>query len=160
LTASERLAFLTGAIDCYVFDVHGTEYSDESLESYVQAITTYYLHHPEASKLSVPDVMRKVPRQGAKPQAAVGRSDDLNDGEFWRQTPGREKLVFVEGYLACRARYLRSNTGMPVALIASEISKWYGVSDEDASQADAHRSADKVGDVIDRIVVVREKPQR
>lgn len=152
LSERERLEFVTGALDCYINDVHGTQYLDESFSSNVKAITDYYAHHPEDSKLSVLDVMRRVPRH-TTPQAAHGRSkDNTVDGEYWRQADGPWRSALVEGYLACRAKYLQSHTTMPIASIVSRISKWYGVSEADPSEIDDHRSADKIGDLIDRMV--------
>ena len=169
LTAEERTKFYSGVIDCYIVEAHGKTYSDGPIESVVQAISTYYQRHPEASRRSVLDVTLEVSTSDTSPHLAGERHRDPGaeywdephgyfDGEYWRQSVDPERQAFVRGYLACRAKYLHSTTDVSIAVIVSKISKWYGVKDDDPSEIDDRHANDKIGDLLDRIV--NEKHRR
>ena len=129
----------------------------------MRAISTYYQRHPEASQRSVLEVAFEVSKAGVTPHVASGGESwrerhGYFDGEYWRQSDDSERQAFVSGYLACRAKYLHLTTDVPMAVIVSNISKWYQINPEDVSDIDPLRSNDKIGDLLDRIL--KEKHRR
>lgn len=151
VSPAERLAFVTGVVDCYLFDVRGKEIADESFASFQRAVTGYYDRHPEDAKLSVLDVMKTVPQKSKPENLQGGRSDDVIDGEYWRTSRVAVRVAFVEGYIACREKFLHQASGhMPATSIESKISQWYRLTED--GEVDDSRDRDKVGDLINRFV--------
>ncbi len=155
LSTDARTAFLAGYYDCYIWDVRGTAYSDGSLMQEAATISKYFKSNAGAENTLVLQVLKNL--NAGKKHAVVQANDrhGENDGDYWRQMGHEERLAFVRGYILCQNEYLHTGFSKTTESYVNDISKWYGVSDQDVSELSTKTGNDKIANVLLRL---RDKP--
>jgi hypothetical protein len=144
-SADQRDGFLSGYLDCYVYDARGNDYSGRSIQQQIAEVSVFYRARPERLETLVAEVVRGLTGpHDRRPTARHG----AYDGEFWRQTSLAGRTAFIAGYLACQTGDLHAAFPASPEAYARAISAWYGISDTDESQLNEKRANDKIGDIL------------
>jgi hypothetical protein len=149
--SDQRVGFVVGYIDCYVFVLKGPQTFLESWYEYQKRVDEYYHGHPSERGKPVSQALGVVASYPAsRPAKKWAERHGFFDGEYWRQSVPSQRLGFVQGFLDCQneheaspARYSR-----PDSWYVSESSEWYGVKSEDPGEVNAKRSGKKIADVL------------
>lgn len=149
LSATEQDGFVSGYLDCYIWDAKGVDYSDEPIKQQIGRVSDSYKTNRGATSTTVPEVLRKLAR--SRNHEHLGERHGIYDGEFWRQLSPPGRVAFVQGYLVCERLYLSNRFSGAHETYVKTISTWYGVSNTDESQLNDKTANDKIGDVLTRL---------
>jgi hypothetical protein len=139
LDNDERVQFLAGFIDCYVYDFGDRNNTfPESWYTYAPRITQYYQQPNSQVSRSVTSVLFDIrSKHPAKPlpggETWTNRHGFFN-GEYWREITPDQRVAFIEGYLACYREHLgarRRKFSKPAGTYAENISRWFGINGDD-----------------------------
>jgi hypothetical protein len=149
LTQNEKVQFVSGLSDCFIYDAHGRHaVSPSSLAA--RKITDYYESHPNRSASSVLAVFHGLGDSAAWASERHG----YFDGDYWRMLDNTGRHSFVLGYLACRSVYLHTQMRDIPDVYVAKISTWYRVgSAAPSDEVDPSRASDKIGDILGRLLV-------
>jgi hypothetical protein len=151
----QRAGFLAGQLDCAIYEAGQTQLSGVSWYALGPEITRYY-NDPQSNrqtpirelipKLSFQKKLHQVGRKGENTPEKHG----VFDGEYWRQSPPEHRAGFVDGFLDCYLRLPSKSAGFSQThgAYVSEISRWYGVNEDDPSRINEKRSGAKVANVL------------
>lgn len=151
LSQKEKDAFFSGETDCYLYDFKGPRHINGSRLEGVRRIDKYYSDNPGNQMLSVSEVIQKLsePVKNTPPVA----DHAYFDGEFWRMLFTRaEKAAFVDGYWACRSKYMATSPSRSTDYYVQELSKHFGTNDDDPGEGNPATSNDKIGNVLVRLL--------
>jgi hypothetical protein len=149
LSVSEQDAFVSGYLDCYIWDAQRTDYSDKPIRQQRDSISSFYRANPQFASTPVPELLRKLARTGGPNRGAERHG--VYGGDFWRQLSATGRVAFLRGYIACNSLYMTTRFSRTPETYAKTISRWYGVSDADESQLNDKTANDKIGDVLARL---------
>jgi len=149
LSAAEQNAFVSGYLDCYVWEAKGSDYSGQSIQQEIRSLSDFYWMNPGKMGTSVPEVLQKLDRPNHHEQ--TGEWHGVYDGDFWRQLSPPGRVAFIRGYIACVRLHLSNRFSRPLETYVKTISAWYGVSDTDESELNDGTANDKIGDVLARL---------
>lgn len=165
----EQYGFLSGYMDCYTGEYHGSVPFTKDVQSYADAVTQYFQGSVERRRQSVSealDTIRGAAADSAQaPPAAAGGGGDSHgtyDGRFWFDADPAAQLGFVEGYLACHAAKLKDADAKftkPPAEYVPLINEAYGITD-DSEDVDADKAPIKLADVLHRLRDASPEPQK
>jgi len=154
----EQYGVISGYKDCYVFEYRGDLAFTREIQTYIDALTKYYLSDVALRKRTVSEALDFV-HKIANEQAAPGASDTPTkahadfDGTFWFDADPAAELGFVEGYLACHSAKVKDADGK-FSKAPSEyvdlINKAYNITD-DTDEVDADKAPMKIADVLHRL---------
>jgi len=147
----QRLGFVAGYIDCYVFVRKGPLPFLESWDQYEQRVTEHLKKHVADSSKPVTQVLEAI---SAKPVAKTldkwEEKHGVFDGDYWRQAAPSQRVGFVQGFLECQrkdgkavARFSRSDDWY-----VAQISQWYGIKENDPGEINPERESKKIADVL------------
>src|SRR5437868_1021333 len=93
LQRQDKIGFVSGYLDCYIWAASGKKYSDSSIEEQVTAVDHFYAIKPKQQRISVPDILSSLgERHEGRP---TGEPHGTYDGDYWRQSDAR--LSFISG---------------------------------------------------------------
>lgn len=156
ISQEEQLGFVSGYLDCYIYDAHGGGNTSGSLQSYVDNVSQFYRSDTTDTGKSVPDLLRRQitarSASTAKSASSSSNSHSYFNGNYWRQLEDERRIGFVEGYASCRSGFLHDEhlKNLDSKKCASEISQWYGVDPADPSAINESRVTTQVSEIIDR----------
>ena len=111
-TPHQRGSFFVGEEDCYIFDVHGRQYSEYMTDESAAKATAYMVDHRGKLKNSdILDVFRTVFKNERHPKGDRGgemypEKHGIFDGDYWNSLSDDDMAIyFVKGYLACQKKY-------------------------------------------------------
>jgi len=147
----QRLGFVDGYIDCYVFVRKGPLPFLESPNQYEQRVTEHLKNHVSDCSKPVTQVLEVI---AAKPAAkTTGKWEEehgLFDGDYWRQAEPSGRVGFIQGFLECQrkdgkavAKFSRSDDWY-----VAQISQWYGIKEDDPGEINPKRESKKIADVL------------
>jgi hypothetical protein len=146
----QRLGFVAGYMDCYVFVRKGPLPFLESWYQYEQRVTGYLKKHVADRSKPVTEVLEAI---AAKPVAKTIKWEEehgIFDGDYWRQALPSERVGFIQGFLECQrkdgkavAKFSRSDD-----LYVAQISQWYGIKEDDPAEINPERESKKIADVL------------
>lgn len=148
-----RTGFVAGYVDCFVFERGAGQKFLLSREDYEEAISKFYVSHPKEVNKSVaeviPQVGKRIVSQEEKRTEPIEKHT-FYDGDYWRQSQPPHRFGFVQGFLQCyrsiptkKMRFSKADDWY-----TSEISKWYGVKEDDPAEINPKREAKKIADVL------------
>lgn len=144
-----HLGFLEGYIDCDAY-INPTSNRFVGVSAYdlEDMITRYYADRPKDVTKPVEVVLLTIAPLKKNPN---GKSTfGVFDGESWRQGGKPYRVGFVEGYFGC----LQSSPSpvahfsRPDSYYVEQISKWYGVKDDDPSAIDMKKDSEMIAHVL------------
>ncbi len=108
----QRAGFVNGAGDCLVWVAHA-KWLSHSVEPLEQEITEYYQSHPASRTMPVVEVWQRLvsetrPAEPPKDGERWTNPHGYYDGLYWRQGSEEERKGFLEGYLWCMRRCVKS----------------------------------------------------
>jgi len=145
----EQDGFLSGYLDCYVWDLKGSHSAVQPIEAIIAEVSKYYEEHPKARNVPVPEALHILLKPDGR--AAKGERHGVYDGDYWRQADFKHRAAFVRGYLTCLSVRPKPGYSQPIENYVDAISKWYGVSDKDEGQLNEKTANEKIGDVLARL---------
>src|SRR5262249_31962470 len=122
-------------------------------------VTKFYSANPNESKRLIPDVvaqiiarpaMRALMNERAKDKGGERASGTIFDGDYWRQSLPDQREGLIQGFLACYGE-LKTRTARfskPYSWYVSEISKWFGVKEDDPAEIDSKRESVEIATVL------------
>jgi hypothetical protein len=155
----EQSGFLTGYLDCYIYEFRGTDRFSKPTEEYVQLLTDWYRVNPGVRYRPVGDMIHEFrDRPGDQPREGGEKWDEDHgyfDGAWWKLVSALEirrleRLGFVEGYLWCHTVRLRGKDGTfskTAGEYVSFVTQWYGL-DEKTGDIDGSREPEKIASVL------------
>jgi hypothetical protein len=151
---AQREGFLAGYVDCSTAEAKNKVF-EVQWNNYEPKITEFYNAHPTELKKPVAEVFLQVIGQYPQNPKALATGEKYTgkhgmfDGEYWRQVPDQRE-GFVQGLLVCYQglKTKRATFSKPAAWYASEISKWYGVREDDPSEINEKRVSVAIADVL------------
>jgi hypothetical protein len=157
-TEDSRLGWLAGYIYCATSKVGNKELGLISWYTLEPEVTKFYSANPNESKRPIPDVVAQIIARPAMRALMNERAKDKGgepqphffDGEYWRQGLPDEREGFIQGYLACYGE-LKTRTARfskPYSWYVSEISKWFGVKEDDPAEIDSKRESVEIATVL------------
>src|SRR5262245_34136854 len=155
-TEDSRLGWLAGYIYCATSKVGNKELGLISWYTLEPEVTKFYSANPNESKRPIPDVvaqiiarpaMRALMNEVAKDK---GGERAIFDGEYWRQAMPDQREGFIQGFLACYGELKRrpARFSKPYSWYVSEISKWFGVKEDDPAEIDVKRESVAIATVL------------
>ncbi len=143
----QHIGFLVGYIDCYAYERKGPLLFEESWYQYENRITKFFQDHPAESGKSVVQALETVAPQKGK---IATEKHLFFDGEYWRQSVPTQRLGYVQGFFQCYRNTATRKTSFskPDEWYVSQISKWFGVKEDDPSEINEKRVNIKIGDVL------------
>ena len=147
----QRLGFVAGYMDCYVFVRKGPLPFLESWYTYEERVTEHLKKHvADRSKLVTQVLETIAAKRGTKPNGNRGEKHGIFDGEYWRQALPSQRIGFIQGFLECQrkdgkavAKFSRSDDWY-----VAQISQWYGVKEDDPAEINEKRESKKIADVL------------
>jgi len=147
----QRLGFVAGYMDCYVFVRKGPLPFLESPYTYEERVTEHLKNHVADRGKPVTQVLEDI---AAKPVAKTldkwEEKHGVFDGEYWRQAEPSQRVGFVQGFLECQRK-----DGKAVAKFSrnddwyvAQISQWYGIKEDDVGEINPKRESKKIADVL------------
>src|SRR5262245_10616023 len=147
----QRLGFVAGYIDCYVFVRKGPLPFLESWYAYEERVTEHLKKHVADRSKPVTQVLEAI---AAKPVAKTTNKWEeehgIFDGDYWRQAEPSQRVGFVQGFLECQrkdgkavAKFSRSDDWY-----VAQISQWYGIKEDDPGEINPERESKKIADVL------------
>lgn len=162
----QHRGFLAGYVDCSASSGK-KNFAHIEWANYEHWVTQFYDTHPKELQKPVPEVFlqsldehAQPPEHEPAPQTYKGKHG-IFDGEYWREAP-RQRESFVQGFLACY-RGLKNQTATfskPAQWYASEISKWYGLKEDDAAEINERRADIAIADVLIRFKDIASPQKR
>jgi len=155
---AEQRGFISGYVDCYVYEYKGPAGFSRSFMALQGLITRYYQRSAASLDEQVPSVLA---RYQDRPSDTVPNPEDAEvhfephgffDGDFWRQVSAPERLGFLQGYLLCHATQSRNQNGAfsrSAAEYQNLITRWYRLN-EATDEIDEGRAREKIADVLFR----------
>jgi hypothetical protein len=144
-----HLGFLEGYMDCYAYVHPGpARFEGVSPYEYEKRIAAYYDTHPNELAGPVSELLLSL----APPSKTITARSTFGvyDGEDWRQGGPSYRPGFIQGYFEClRSEAKRvARFSKPDSYYVEQISKWYGVKDDDPGEIDLKRSPTMIAHVL------------
>ena len=141
-----RIGWLAGYIDCETR--HGNKaLLGVSWYNLELDVSRFYETDPNRTHFGIVDVLQKITasRASVAKTSSHGELSGGFDGEYWRQTP-EQRQGFVKGYLGCytNLKGKKASFSKPASWYVAEMSKWYGIKDDDIDPKRADVAIDTV----------------
>jgi hypothetical protein len=151
----EQQGFVSGAADCYIWEVKEKLRHSKSAAEDQSSITRFYREDTSRLDRSALEVFLDAADQPSQYPAQKGgevwkEPHGYYDGQWWREAESAERLGFVEGYLACytqKTKQLKGEFATTPLDLVSLISGWYGFKEDDRSVEPAKETT-KIADVL------------
>ena len=158
-TTEHHLGWLAGYIDCARGKAGNKELGHISWYTLEPEVTKFYSANPNESKRLIPDVVSQIIARPAMRALMDARAKDeggepvagtIFDGEYWRQSVPDHREGYIQGFLTCYGA-LKTRTASfskPDSWYVSEISKWFGVKEDDPAEIDVKRESVPIATVL------------
>jgi hypothetical protein len=157
----EKLGFVSGYLDCYIYDARRSGSISAPLKSYVEVVNQAYVADSKTRTKLVSNVLLQwitAPQNPHVPQSSASSKHSYFKGNYWRQIDDLQRIGFVEGYAACGQQLLHS---LPSALqdarqCANSISRWYGIDPNDPSEISLDRMTTTVAEAMKNCAAISQ----
>lgn len=153
----QHTGFIAGYIDCAVYEGGDKSLANVSWNMLEPEITSYYQGSGPAILTPVASVIRKLGSEKEPPKSSDAgekwpEKHGIFDGDYWRQSLPEHRVGFVSGFLACYRNLSKKTASFSKSEVAyvSEVSRWYGVKEDDPSEINEKRVDTKIADVLFR----------
>ena len=145
----QHTGFIAGYIDCAVYEGGDKNLANVSWNVLEPEITSYYQGNGSAILTPVATVIAKLGPQKKLTKSSDdgenGQKHGIFDGDYWRQSLPEHRVGFVSGFLACYRKLSKKTASFSKsdAAYVSEVSRWYGIEQDDPSEINAKKSIPK-----------------
>jgi hypothetical protein len=151
----EQQGFVSGAADCYIWEVKKKFRYSKSAAEDQSSITRFYRENTSRLHRPLLDVFSDAADQPSQyPEQKGGEvwkePHGYYDGQWWREAESAERLGFVEGYVACytqKTKQLKGQFARTRPDLVSLIDGWYGFKKDDRSIEPAKETT-KIANVL------------
>lgn len=111
--SEEQQGVINGFIDCYQGTLRRYNKSGAAIEEYQKALTQFYAEHSDQNSTTVTEVMfRLVKTLKSNVKHLPGgevwtEPHGFFDDQWWRESTKKERIGFLQGYIACYERYVK-----------------------------------------------------
>lgn len=154
LGKEERIAYVAGYIDYYVYVRKGPLSFSDALDTYVEYMAKKLNNSGADRGKPIFEVLETIAAKSvARPNKGGEEiSGGIFDGDYWRQLERSERIAFIQGLLDCQRKDEKAVTRFSRGddSYVAQISQWYGVKEDDPSEINEKRESKKIHEVMNQ----------